>query len=150
MVVRIQLIILLVPLLTYAGTENHVDCSDYYGLNICATDFKLTGDQKINLDQKMSNFNPEMQENAPLFRTSLTDKDMDQLQKENTFKNSDSFRAYMKTLGNSVNTSSDSEFSVKKRILDNTNFGLDCRLVTTTFYEISSSNYYDCALQRYF
>ena len=91
-----------------------------------------------------------MEEHAPLLGTSLTTEDMNQIQKENTFKNTDSFRAYMKTIGNSGSTSTDSEFSLKKRLLDTNNFGLDCRLVTTTLYEISSSNYYDCALQRYF
>jgi hypothetical protein len=150
MVVRFPLVILLIPLLTYAGTENHVECSDYYGLNICSASFELTDDQRNSLDQNQNKFNPEMEEHAPLFGMSLTDEDMDQLQKKNAFKKSDSFRAYMKTSGKSDGTSTKSEFSVHKKVLENTNFSLDCRLVTTTFYEISSSNYYDCALQRYF
>jgi hypothetical protein len=149
-VVRLPLIILLVPLLTYAGTEEDIDCSDYYGLNICAASIETPDDQITYVEQNQKKVSPKIAEHAPLFKTSLTDDDMNQLQKENTFKNSDSFRAYMKTLSNTGSTNTSSEFSLKKRILDNSNFGLDCRLVTQSIYEISSSYYYDCAVQRYF
>jgi|WetSurMetagenome_2_1015567.scaffolds.fasta_scaffold1028310_1 hypothetical protein len=150
MLVKFPLIVFLVPLLTYAGTDDRIDCSDYYGLNICAAGFELSNDKKTYPEQKQSKFIPKMEEHAPLFGTSLTTEDMDQIKRENTFKNTDSFRAYMKTIGTSASTSTDSEFSLKKRILDKNNYGLDCRLVTTTLSEISNSNYYDCAVQRYF
>jgi hypothetical protein len=75
---------------------------------------------------------------------------MDQIQRENAFKNIDSFRAYMKTIENPDHTDNGSEFSVKKRILDSIDFGLDCRIVADSIFELRNNQYYDCALQRYF
>ena len=141
---------MLIPLLTYASTVRAFDCSDYYGLNICSTDFESTDDEITYFEQNQNRFSTKIEEHGPQSGTNQTDDDLHKIHKSNTFKNNDSFRAYMKTIDNSDITSFDSEFSLKKNILDNTNFGLDCRLVTRTIYELSNSNYYDCALQRYF
>ena len=149
--------ILFAALLNAAAFQAHAeaygnrdfDCSDYFGLNICAASFESTANQLTYVEENQNKFTTEIEEVSPL-STSLTYEDANHIDKENPFENSDAFRAYMKTLSSTASTNTDSEFSVTKRILDDENFGLDCRVVTDTIYELSSSNYYDCALQRYF
>ena len=144
------LIIALIPLATYASDEVEFNCNAYYGLNMCESTFELNDDQ-INFSEKDENaFEAKIEQHNPSFRTSLSDEEMNQVEKKNAFKNTDSFRAYMKTLEDPGRKGDSGEFSVKTRILDSTNFGLDCRLVANSIYELSSENYYDCALERYF
>lgn len=146
----LPIIIFLIPLLTIADNEDDPICSAYSGLDVCSSTFGLS-DEQINYSEKNSDvFDTTVEKHQSLFGTSLTDEDMNQIQRENAFKNIDSFRAYMKTIENSDRTGDDSEFSVKKRILDSTDFGLDCRIVADSIYELPNSQYYDCALQRYF
>jgi hypothetical protein len=92
----------------------------------------------------------ETEKHQSLFGAILTDDDMNKIQREDAFKNIDSFRAYMKTIEDSDHTGKDSEFSVNKRILDGADFGLDCRIVADSIYELPNSQYYDCVLQRFF
>ncbi len=148
--VWLLLMIVLIPLLSYASDDDNFNCSAYYGLNVCASTFELNDDQITYIEQDKNVFDVKKNKSNTLPGTKLTDDGMNQIQKENAFKNADSFRDYMKTLENPDTTGDSSEFSIKKRILDSTNFGLDCRLVTNSIYELSKSNYYDCALQRYF
>ena len=147
---RVLLIIFLIPLLTHASNEDDANCGSYYGLNVCDSTLGLSDEQKNYSEQNNDTFDTIMKENQSLFGPSLTDEDLNQIQRENAFKNIDSFRAYMKTIENRDHTSNDSEFSVKKRILDSTDFGLDCRIVADSIYELPNSQHYDCALQRYF
>jgi uncharacterized membrane protein len=147
--VRLLLIIFLIPLLTYAGNEDELECRAYYGLNVCASTLELTDDQISYSEQDKNSFDTIMEEHSPLF-SSLADEDINQIQKENAFENTDSFRAYMKSLENPDGAGNNSGFSLKKRILKSTYFGLDCRVVANSIYEISNNNYYDCALQRNF
>lgn len=148
----IMALVIVVPLHTYAQSDISVDfdCSDYFGLNICGDGFEFSGDQNAYVEENSNTLTTKMETIGQVFDTSLTNEDMNQIERENVFKNSDSFRAYMKTISSTDSTNTNSEFSVRKRILDNKNFDLDCRLVTSTIYELSSSNYYDCALQRNF
>jgi len=137
---------------TYAqiAKDTGFDCGDYYGLNICGTSFESSDSQIDSFEQNPGAFTPLFEAQDPFLKTDLSKEDMKQIDRKNAFKNSDSFRAYMKTLESTGSTNTNSEFSITKRILDKKNIGLDCRLVTTSIYELSSSNYYDCALQRYF
>jgi hypothetical protein len=148
----IAALVLAVSSHSYAQVAGDIDfdCSDYYGLNVCGASFESSDNQISSIEQNPGTSITLQEKHGPLFKTSLTDEDMNQINRENTFKNSDSFRAYMKTLGSTDSTNTNSEFTVTKRIVDNNNFGLDCRLVTHTIYELSSSTYYDCSLQRYF
>jgi hypothetical protein len=141
-----------VPSLTCAQGAGDIDydCSDYYGFNICGTSFEASDNQTELVEQNAGTLTPLFEARDPKLSTSLSDDDMQEIDRKDAFKNSDSFRAYMKTLGSTGSTNPNSEFSVTKRILQNKNIGLDCRLVTSSIYELSSSNYYDCALQRYF
>jgi hypothetical protein len=146
----LPIIIFLIPLLTLADNEDDPTCSPYYGFDVCSSTFGLS-DEQISYSEKNNDvFDTTIEKHQSLFGTSLTDEDMNQIQRENAFKNIDSFRAYMKTIENSDRTGKDSEFSVKKRIFDSTDFGLDCRIVADSIYELPNSQYYDCALQRYF
>jgi hypothetical protein len=146
----LPVIIFLIPLLTLADSEGDPTCSIHYGLDVCTSTFGF-GDEQINYSEKKNNtFDTTLEKHQSLLGTNLTDEDMNQIQRENAFKNIDSFRAYMKTIENRGHTSNDSEFSVKKRILDSTDFDLDCRIVADSIYELPNSQYYDCALQRYF
>ncbi len=146
----LPIIIFLIPLLTLADNEGDPTCSAHYGLDLCTPTVGL-GDEQINYSEKNNNaFDTTLEKHQSPLGTSLTDDDMNQIQRENAFKNIDSFRAYMKSIENADRTGNDSEFSVKKRILDSTDFDLDCRIVSDSIYELPNSQYYDCALQRYF
>jgi len=142
--------ILLIPFFAHAGNEEDRDCSAYYGLNVCNSTDGISDDKIDYSRQKSFIFDAKTEEHDSLFGTFLTDESMNQIDTEEAFKNIDSFRAYMKTIENPDRTGNDSEFSVKKRILDSTDFGLDCRIVADSIYELPDSQYYDCALQRYF
>ena len=146
----LTVIIFLIPLVTLADNGSDPACSAQYGLDVCTSTFELS-DEQINYSEKNNDaFDTTLEKHQSLLGTNLTDEDMNQIQRENAFKNIDSFRAYMKTIENRDHTSNDSEFSVKTRILDSTDFGLDCRIVADSIYELPNSQYYDCALQRYF
>ena len=146
----LPIIIFLIPLLTLADNEGDPTCSAHYGLDLCTPTAGL-GDEQMYFSEKNNNvFDTTLEKHQSLLGTSLTDDDMNQIQRDNAFKNIDSFRAYMKSIENPDRTGNDSEFSVKKRILDSTDFGLDCRIVADSIYELPNSQYYDCALQRYF
>lgn len=146
----LPIIIFLIPLLTLADNERDPTCNAHYGLDLCTPTVGL-GDEQINYSEKNNNaFDTTLEKHQSPLGTSLTDNDMNQIQRENAFKNIDSFRAYMKSIENPDRTGNDSEFSVKKRILDSTDFDLDCRIVSDSIYELPNSQYYDCALQRYF
>jgi len=146
----LPIIIFLIPLLTLADNESDPTCGAHYGLDLCTPTVGL-GDEQINYSEKSNNaFDTTLEKHQSPLGTSLTDDDMNQIQRENAFKNIDSFRAYMKSIENTDRTGDDSEFSVKKRILDSTDFDLDCRIVSDSIYELPNSQYYDCALQRYF
>jgi hypothetical protein len=147
--VRCLLTSLFILLLTYAGALRALECSDYYGLNICADSLELTDEQASYLEPSENRYSVKAQEKRPLPKTGLSAEDMNQLQEDSVFRNIDDFRAYMSTLEPSDRTSDD-DFSFRTRILDSTNFDLDCRLVTDNLYDISKSNRYDCALQRDF
>jgi hypothetical protein len=149
---------LIAALLIAAATQPHAeaykgvdsDCSDFFGLNVCAGSFESTTRHITYVEENQNKFTTKLDNHGPLFSTILTSEESNQIKRENSFKNSDSFRAYMKTLGSTDSANSDSEFSVTKRLLDDKNFGLDCRVITSTKYELSSSYSYDCAIQKYF
>jgi len=146
----LPIIIFLIPLLTLADNEGEPTCSAHYGLDLCTPTVGL-GDEQINYSENNNNaFDTTLEKHQSLLGTSLTDDDMNQIQRDNAFKNIDSFRTYMKSIENADHTGNDSEFSVKKRILDSTDFDLNCRIVSDSIYELPNSQYYDCALQRYF
>jgi hypothetical protein len=146
----LPIIIFLVPLLTLADNEDDPGCGVYYGLNACDSTFELSGQQIDYSGQNNDTFEIETEKHQSPFGASLTDDEINQIQREDAFKNIDSFRAYMKTIEDPDHTGNDSEFSVNKRILDSTDFGLDCRIVADSIYELPNSQYYDCVLQRYF
>jgi hypothetical protein len=146
----ILIIFFLIPLFSHAGNENDSGCSAHYGLYVCDPNTGIS-DEKIDYStQNKFSFDTKIEKRDSLFETIPTDESMDQIDTEDAFKNIDSFRAYMKTLEDLDRTGNDGEFSVKKRILDSTDFGLDCRIVADSIYELPNSQYYDCALQRYF
>jgi hypothetical protein len=126
------------------------DCSDYFGFNICAASLESTAKQIAFVEANQNGLSTQSANRSPSFSTSPNSEVGHQINKASPFKNSDSFRAYMKTLGSTGSANTDSEFSLTKRILDDKNFGLDCRVITGANYELSSSYSYDCALQRYF
>jgi len=144
------ILIFLIPHVTHSGDEDDPGCSAYYGLNVCDSTIGIS-DEKIDYSKQNDfSFDAKKVEDDSLFGTTLTDESMNQIETEDAFKNIDSFRAYMKTIEDPDRTSNDGEFAVKKRILDSTDFGLDCRIVADSIYELPNSQYYDCALQRYF
>jgi hypothetical protein len=150
--IRVAALFIAVSSNTFAQVAGNIgfDCSDYYGLNICGASFESSDSQIDFVEKNPETFTTLFEAHDPSLNTTLNDENLEQIDSKNAFRNSDSFRAYMKTLGGTDSTNTGKEFSLSKRILNNKNLGLDCRLVTNSIYELSSSNYYDCALQRYF
>jgi hypothetical protein len=139
-----------IPVQCYASDDDKFSCAAYYGLNVCASTFELYDDELHFVEQDRNAFDTTKDKMNSSSETKPPEDGITEKQKEDVFKNTDSFRDYMKTLENPDPNAKNNEFSVKKKILDNTNYGLDCRLVTNSINELSNSNYYDCALQRYF
>jgi hypothetical protein len=148
--VTLFLITISISVLPHASDDEMFSCAAYYGLNVCASTFDLHDDQLHYTERDKNVFDAKGDKKSPPPETKHRDDDINNKQKEDAFNNADSFRDYMKTIETPDPSGTSSEFSVKKKILDSTTFGLDCRLVTNSIYEVSNSNYYDCALQRYF
>ena len=146
----LTIIIFLIPLFAHAGNVDTSGCSAHFGLNVCDSTAGISDEKIVYSRQNNFSFDAKTAEHDSLFGTMLTDESMDQVETEDVFKNIDSFRAYMKTLEDPDPTSKDSEFAIKKRILDGPEFGLDCRIMADSIYELPDSQIYDCALQRYF
>jgi hypothetical protein len=147
--VRCLLISALIPLLIYARALNALECSDYYGLNVCSDGLDLTDDESTYFEPSDSRYSVPTESRSPPAETDFTSNDADQLHEDSVFRNIDDFREHMRTLEPADRPAED-DFSFRTKILDNTNFDLDCRLVTDNLYDISKSNRYDCALQRDF